>query len=542
MLSRVVGPPGCGKTSWVSRQVRLAWEAHHGIMVCSLTKTAAEEVVQSARREFLKEKGFAPPMNNIAIGTLHSHAYRSLRAGKIAIADDPEHLTEWNDVHPELALSGGRILDEDNAAPNHGQPTEADASYLDYNNQRARLISRDHWRQSTQAFANTWEGWKHEQLLMDFTDLLETALRDSEMAPGVPGVIFADEAQDFSALEMALLQKWGAAAGRLVVVGDPWQSLYEWRGADASVVFGNATDIDRVLTQSYRVPQAVHRAAMSWIEKMPGWFPIEYLPTAEPGEVLPCSATHERPERAADIIEQAADAGKTVMYLASCARMLKPALALLRKRGIPFHNDFRKAEGAWNPLRSRKNAVTSAERLAAFLKLGDQGTWARQDVQRWGAVVKGSETFPDGVSWKRLEAMVNNLPDGPIDLGLWEALVGDLTVGASMRQDTGWWLEHLLSSRRERMEYPCRIAAVRGRQALLERPRVTVGTIHSVKGGEADVVVLAPDVSVPGAAEWVASDAGKASIYRLFYVGMTRAKETLHIMQPVNRARSVKLI
>src|SRR3972149_3969420 len=235
MLSRIVGPPGCGKTSWVSRQLRLAYEAGHDCMVCSLTKTAAEEVVQSAKKEFIKEHGFAPPMNNIAIGTLHSHAYHSLRRGKIPIADDSEHLTEWNDAHPEMLLSGGRTLDEDNA--HHGENTEADNIRLDYNNQRARLISREYWRQSTLHFSQAWEKWKREQDLMDFTDLLEAALRDSDTAPGLPGVVFADEAQDFSALEMALLWKWGNAAGRLVVVGDPWQSLYEWRGADAGLIF-----------------------------------------------------------------------------------------------------------------------------------------------------------------------------------------------------------------------------------------------------------------------------------------------------------------
>src|SRR3972149_4624315 len=135
MLSRVVGPPGCGKTTYLSRQVRLAWEAGHEVMVCSLTRTAAAEV---AGRDL--------PLRPEAIGTLHSQAYHALRRGKIAIADDPAHLTEWNEAHPNLALSGGRILDEDNAAPNGG-PTEADASYLDYNNQRARMIPRVVWRQ-----------------------------------------------------------------------------------------------------------------------------------------------------------------------------------------------------------------------------------------------------------------------------------------------------------------------------------------------------------------------------------------------------------
>jgi len=150
-------------------------------MVCSLTRTAAAEV---AGRDL--------PLSKDAIGTLHSHAYRALGRGKIEIADDPAHLSEWNEAHPNMALSAGRILDEDNAAPGGG-PTDADAAYADYNNQRARMINRENWRISTLAFAKVWEHWKGEQLLTDFTDLLELALGRADTAPNSPGAIFADE-------------------------------------------------------------------------------------------------------------------------------------------------------------------------------------------------------------------------------------------------------------------------------------------------------------------------------------------------------------
>lgn len=779
-------------------------------MVCSLTRTAAAEV---AGRDL--------PISKDAIGTLHSHAYRALGQGKIEIADDPKHLFEWNKAYPNMALSAGRILDEDNSAPSFG-PTEADQAYADYNNQRARMVMRDHWQQSTLFFAKTWEHWKHEQLLLDFTDLLETALQETETAPNNPGVIFGDEAQDFSALELALLQKWSAAAGRLVITGDPWQCqptgtqvltingyksieqldpnldrlvsfnqharevvglrngytfqkaarhyqgclftisargrstqctpehkweikwtdkshslqvvylmrrgtwwrigycqlftddgnfhlsvrtrleraddiwvlqvlpnkkeaaiqeaitatrfglpmicfdervntllkaedlarvfeafdpgelearaesclnyfnrdrrfpmwstealhekrgitrcqvihtcnllpqimsipyhcggqvaswepinitsnhfngtvyslevspnkyyladglvthncLYGWRGADANVVFPPDQQPDRVLNQSYRVPVAVHAAAMRWIEKMPGFEPIEYNPTDAPGWVVGIAATADHPEIAADGIDRALSDGKTVMYLASCSRMLRPMLTVLRERGVPFHNSYRRAEGAWNPLQARHTAkgayaVTGAQRLAAFLRMGVEGVWTKDDVRRWGAVVKGSETFADSQSWKRLEPLVNNIPDGPIDLSLWEMLLGEASVDASMSQDLDWWLEHLLASRRDAAQYPVNIARARGRDGLLIEPTLTVGTIHSVKGGEADVVIIAPDVSVPGAAEWAASDVGKASIYRLFYVALTRAKESVHIMQPVKPSMAVRLI
>jgi len=59
------------------------------------------------------------------------------------------------------------------------------------------------------------------------------------------------------------------------------------------------------------------------------------------------------------------------------------------------------------------------------------------------------------------------------------------------------------------------------------RPRVTIGTIHSVKGGEADHVYVFPDMSPAGM-----DNSSTDSIVRMFYVAMTRAKKTLHLCRP----------
>ena len=78
------------------------------------------------------------------------------------------------------------------------------------------------------------------------------------------------------------------------------------------------------------------------------------------------------------------------------------------------------------------------------------------------------------------------------------------------------------------MSYPVRVAERRGVAALLETPRVVVGTIHSVKGAEADEVVLLPDLSRVGAEAYEGRGlGGKDSVLRTFYFGITRAKRRL---------------
>jgi len=83
------------------------------------------------------------------------------------------------------------------------------------------------------------------------------------------------------------------------------------------------------------------------------------------------------------------------------------------------------------------------------------------------------------------------------------------------------------------VEFALRCVARHGFAALRAEPQITVGTIHSVKGGEADSVILCPDLSYQGYGQWWSDgDRGRNDIVRQFYVGMTRARETLCICAP----------
>ena len=65
--------------------------------------------------------------------------------------------------------------------------------------------------------------------------------------------------------------------------------------------------------------------------------------------------------------------------------------------------------------------------------------------------------------------------------------------------------------------------------SLIEKPKIQLSTIHASKGGEADNVMLLTDMSRRGR---LAMHRNPDNECRVFYVGVTRAKETLHVVQP----------
>jgi superfamily I DNA/RNA helicase len=92
-----------------------------------------------------------------------------------------------------------------------------------------------------------------------------------------------------------------------------------------------------------------------------------------------------------------------------------------------------------------------------------------------------------------------------------------------------WYRAHLAPDFRARIQFPFDIVTARGTAALCNEPKVVVGTIHSVRGGQADVVYLFPDLSKSGEEQYARSGASRDSVIRTFYVGATRARETLYI-------------
>ena len=521
MEQRVIGPPGCGKTTWLSRQVKRAVDNNQEVVVASLTRAAATEAAG---------RGLPIPTRNV--GTLHAHCYQAL--GRPTLAVDRQYIDDWNRCHPELALSYSDDRIEGDNLENSNQ-LRGDRLMEVYQVLRARMATA--YPIDVDRLARTWTTWKAESGLMDFTDLIEQSFKTIPTAPGNPSVIFLDEAQDMDLLEMSLARKWGAAAGYLVSVGDPDQNLYQWRGSDPEAFVEPPIPEDqmRVLSQSYRIPRAVHTEAVRWIEKTPGRIPVEYYPRDADGEVRHLMASWYRSDVITQDMQKYLDDGKTVMVLASCGYMLHPLLRRLRTMGLPYHNPYRRNKGAWNPLQSSNRRITPKDLVLAFLRMSDQGMWTADEMKKWIAATKTA-----GVLQGRRETLDDLVDDGRNGVD-WDKIHNLLTaeaVEAGLTGDLMWLRNNLLAARQKGAAFALRVAEAYGGETLAKTPQIITGTIHSVKGGEADVVYLFPDLSYAGMNEWIGK--GEAAVRRLFYVGMTRAKESLILCQPAS-SRSVSL-
>ena len=73
------------------------------------------------------------------------------------------------------------------------------------------------------------------------------------------------------------------------------------------------------------------------------------------------------------------------------------------------------------------------------------------------------------------------------------------------------------------------LALLRAGEKIIKTPRIKLSTIHSAKGGEAENVVLLTDIP---AKTWKKYEKQPDDETRVFYVGLTRAKQNLHIVQP----------
>ena len=73
------------------------------------------------------------------------------------------------------------------------------------------------------------------------------------------------------------------------------------------------------------------------------------------------------------------------------------------------------------------------------------------------------------------------------------------------------------------------------REDITRSPRIIMSTIHGAKGGEADNVLLLPDITKSAVDN---NDIDPDELHRLFYVAVTRGNLALHILEAKNYDRA----
>lgn len=469
----IYGPPGTGKTTRLIETLNMEIEDGadpERIGFVTFTRKAATEAQSRLSIEL--------PWCR----TLHSLAYHwhGLSRSEVMGA---EHLREFGrrygyDIFPQRdEITGLFITRGDNDLLNAIEL--ARTRLTDPLTEAQRLGLEDPvWR--IVRFAEDLHRFKADEHLWDFTDMLERLEDGPEL-----DVLIVDEAQDLTPLQWRVVDLLARGCRRVYVAGDDDQAIYEWAGADVRHLIRMEGERE-VLRQSHRVPQAVQRLAGTIARGISERVDKDWLPRAEVGDV----------ELGVELSDLDPAEG-TWMMLARTHRMARQFEQHLRAMGYLYRTAHGPAvrDKDWEAIRTwerlRKGQPQPAGAIKACYELMDVGR----------GIARGTR------------GRLDEVPDDDL-LG-----IGDLRERFGLLTDAPWF-DALVRLGDEQIEYLRRCLANGERQ-----PRCYVGTIHSVKGGEADNVVLCPDV--PTRVK-LGTDAER----RVWYVGVTRARERVLVLRP----------
>ena len=505
---RVYGPPGTGKTSWLVTQVEQL--LNRGVPG---EEIAVASFSRAAFREFSRRIGNKVPEENL--GTLHSLAYRAI--GRPDLALTREALKSWNNQAPDVWQITPRIrgggesafdvmdpYDEAEAPP--GDQLYDQVVYL-----RNTLTPMAQWPEKAVRFWEFWRDWMRQEGVIDFPGMLEAAL----LRPGL-GVdyLYVDEAQDLSPLQLALVEHWAASTRYMALIGDDDQAIYEFMGANGNSFLAPQAQEEIVLSQSHRVPAMVQALAEEIVGRISQRAQKRYRPRAERGEVIYLPDSPENPRWAVEHALEREGSGKSVLFLATARYLLEPLKNELLERGIPWGNPYAPHRSSFNLFPATRGGQAAWEKARSFLFPKRVGS----DLKAWTKHLV-SDVFGRGNKTRALE-VINALPDEETigdDHPIWQEFLPNHREHAIGR-NAGWLLDHLLGNAPRGMRNALMVA-LRNPQAVLEgRARVWLGTIHSVKGGEADWVYVWPGYTRR------AARAHPDTLHRLMYVAVTRAR------------------
>ncbi|MBA7481646.1 ATP-dependent DNA helicase Rep [subsurface metagenome] len=510
-VEKVIGPPGTGKTTALIKRVEAelaSGVAPERLGYYSFTRAAARVAQQRAQAAFPGYSRESFPH----FRTLHSEAFQQLDLTKDMVMVG-KNLQEFSKAFG-YEISQAHIEDED--LEEHEVKEVVLKTLGDY------LLFFTNWRANLMlelepAYRAFWElhrdflpdGWflgvvrlfearyleyKEARVLLDFNDMLTRVLEEGP--PPALDVLVFDEAQDSSPLQYKILDFWLQGVKRHYIGGDPDQCIYQWMGTDPGILMGRPCDRLTHLVQSYRVPQAVHRLATGIIHT------TDYKPRPAPGEV--CEMPLE------GVLNRFASLnGNSAFILVRNLYLLGYLIEEIYQWGIPFENLRGPA-----PFKGKTAArILISRRLFRGESVSAADLWL---------LIKNIPQKPNFLRGFKAETQTMAKEKPQLLVGLKE--IKKYCLGSFLSDPIG-----ALGLSPRNQAYFKRVIQRYGEDILLREPQLIIGTIHSVKGMEADYVAVCSDMSRK---TWVGWQRLPDEEKRIWYVAATRARESLFLIQP----------
>jgi superfamily I DNA/RNA helicase len=488
------GPPGTGKTFNLLGIVKMRIKdglSPSQICFITFTRKAAGEAKSRAIEKFTLQDHDLPWFR-----TLHSLAFSQLGYNKSQIMGLGDYIKICEMLG--LRITYKTINDDGTFA---GQ-TVGDRLFFAENMARARMIPlMEYWETlpdedllwaELERLSKTLADYKATNSKVDFTDIIHEFCERGEAPPCQ--VLIVDEAQDLSPLQWRMVERLMSHIPEVYVAGDDDQAIFRWAGADVEKLIklpGQQT----ILGRSFRVPRKVQEVAHRIVNRINERVPKEWEARDFDGAVDYCT----------DIA--AIDMSKgTWLLLARNAYLLDEYTQHCLREGFMFTAQR-----------------DSAMRWESFIAIRD---W--EELRRGRKVHASSVKLIYDLMSVRVgvtygfKGKVADLPDRQlIDMVELKNKYG-LCCDASMM-----W--NIALDKMSQQEASFFLACIARGEVLGEEPRIKISTIHGAKGGEAENVVVLTDMAWRTYQEYQKYPDDE---HRVWYVGITRAKENLFIVQP----------
>ena len=488
MKTIVLGPPGTGKTTTLLNKVDdyLKETDPDRVGYFAFTQKAAYHARDEAIKKFNLTEDDLPYFR-----TLHSLAFRKLGLKK----DQVMQSRHYKDLGKKLGFPVSYAEHQED----HGIFT-SDSEYLQII-QLAQLRNitpeqqyekqehtQDLERDKLRVIYNELKRYKKEYNLIDFNDMILNFIK-SDLSPKFD-VIFIDEAQDLSLMQWDMTKTIWNKTEDTFIAGDDDQAIFKWAGADVdSSIALQDQMINLPLIQSHRIPIKVHKLVMGIVNKIKYRIDKTWHPKTNEGSL----------HRHFNIDSVDMSSGEWLV-LARTKHMLKEIEDTLYRKGLYYETRHK---------RSYEKDIQEAAINWEHLRQGQLLNYKQiEKIYGYMSPEHSDKIFMQGMT----KGTFYGIDQLTKDFGLKTKKV---------------WFEAFDDAGSRRIEYLRKMRA-NGEQ-LNKKPRIELSTIHAAKGGESQNVVLLTDLTKTTLDTY---EKNPDDENRLFYVGATRTKENLHIIEP----------